>query len=62
MFVNRSGVDRRSERDQRQIYSIDYFMQGSTERRCHDERRKNQRECRTGWVRVSKWVSVEAGI
>ncbi|MFC1815194.1 hypothetical protein ACFL0M_04460 [Thermodesulfobacteriota bacterium] len=58
MLAKRSGVDRRSGRDQRQIYSIDYFMQGGIERRCHDERRKNQRERRKGWVRVSDWISI----
>jgi len=58
MLFNRSGVDRRSEVDRRQVYSIDYFIQGGVERRSGLERRKNRGERRKGWVRVNEWISV----
>ena len=58
MLVKRSGVDRRAEVDRRQVYSIDYFIQGGVERRSGLERRKNRRERRKGWVRVNEWISV----
>jgi len=51
MLFKRSGVDRRSEVDRRQVYSIDGFIQGGVERRSSPERRK-------GWVRVNAWISV----
>jgi len=58
MFLKRTGVDRRSENDRRQIYSIDYFIQGGIERRSGLDRRKNRRERRKNWVRVNEWISV----
>ena len=58
MLFKRSGADRRSEFDQRQVYSIDYFIQGGVERRSDLDRRKNRRERRKGWVRVNEWISV----
>ncbi len=58
MLFDRSGVDRRSEVDRRQVYSIDYFIQGGVERRSGLDRRKNRRERRKGWVRVNEWISV----
>lgn len=58
MLFKRSGADRRSEDDRRQVYSIDYFIQGGVERRSGLDRRKNRRERRKGWVRVNEWISV----
>jgi len=58
MLSKRSGVDRRSEIERRQVYSIDYFIQGGVERRSGLDRRKNRRERRKGWVRVNEWISV----
>ena len=58
MLFKRSGVDRRSEVDRRQVYSIDYFIQGGVERRNGLDPRKNRRERRKGWVRVNEWISV----
>ena len=58
MLSKRSGVDRRSEIERRQVYSIDYFIQGGVERRSGLDRRKNRGERRKGWVRVNEWISV----
>ena len=58
MLIKRSSVDRRSEVDSRQVYSIDYFIQGGVERRSGLGRRKNRRDRRKGWVRVNEWISV----
>ncbi|MEW6672074.1 MAG: hypothetical protein AB1427_10225 [Thermodesulfobacteriota bacterium] len=58
MLFKRSGVDRRAEVDRRQVYSIDYFIQGGVERRSGLDRRKNRRERRKNWVRVNEWISV----
>jgi hypothetical protein len=57
---NRSLMDRRGDRDRRQTYSLDYFMDGGTERRKYGERRVSE-ERRTGWIRVSQWSSVYVG-
>ena len=57
---NRTPIDRRSDRDRRQSYSLDYFLNGGKERRKYGERRVLQ-ERRVGWVRVSKWNSVYVG-
>ena len=58
MLFKRSGVDRRAGVDRRQVYSIDYFIQGGVERRSGMDRRKNRRERRKGWVRIDEWISV----
>lgn len=57
---NRTPIDRRSDRDRRQSYSLDYFLNGGKERRKYGERRVSH-ERRVGWVRVSKWSSVYVG-
>jgi hypothetical protein len=54
----RSGVDRRSGEDRRQAYDLDYFLRGGTERR-HWVERRWRKEMRRGWIRVSKWSSVD---
>ena len=51
------AIDRRSEKDRRTVYNLDYFVNGGMERRVSKERRGHE-ERRTGWVRVSKWSSV----
>ncbi len=51
------AIDRRSEKDRRTVYNLDYFMNGGVERRVSKERR-GQEERRAGWVRVSEWSSV----
>ena len=58
MLFKRSGFDRRTEVDRRQVYSIDYFIQGGVERRNGLERRKNRMERRKSWIRVDDWISV----
>ena len=52
-----AAIDRRSEKDRRTVYNLDYFLNGGVERRVSKERR-GQGERRSGWVRVSKWSSV----
>lgn len=54
----RLGGDRRSGEERRTVYSLDYFLQGRKERRKWVDRRW-RRELRKGWVRVSKWSSVD---
>jgi hypothetical protein len=50
-------LDRRSGEDRRDVYLVDYFTTGGTERRTHRERRRTN-ERRDGCVRVSRWSSV----
>jgi hypothetical protein len=57
---NRTLLDRRGDRDRRQAYSLDYFLNGGKERRTYGERRVSE-ERRIGWIRVSKWSSVYVG-
>lgn len=52
----RSKKDRRSGKDRRDAYSLDYFLEGGAERRRFVERRWRA-EMRKGWVRVSQWRS-----
>jgi len=56
----RSGPDRRSGQDQRQVYDIGYFWHGGTERRHLPERRASS-ELRKGWIRISQWSSMFLG-
>jgi len=51
-----SGTDRRSQKDRRRIYDLDYFFNGGVERRSWLERR-SQAERRVGWERVNRWAS-----
>ena len=53
----RISVDRRSGRDRRNDYSINYFLKGGIERRSWKERRSPS-ERRFGWMRGSDWASV----
>ena len=50
-------LDRRSGEDRRQVYQLNFFANGGTERRTPVERR-NTVERRSGCVKVSKWSSV----
>ena len=52
----RSGVDRRTGEDRRQVVSLDYFETHGVERRKYQDRRVGK-EMRTDWVRVNKWTS-----
>jgi len=54
----RSGIDRRCGDDRRSTYSLDYFLQGGKERRQYVDRRW-RKEMRKGWIRISKWSSVD---
>ena len=54
----RSGMDRRSGEERREVYDLDYFLEGGSERRQFVDRRGDE-ELREGWVRVNKWASME---
>jgi len=57
----RSLTDRRSGADSRRVYSLDYFINGGTERRKYNDRRKSG-ERRSDWMQISQWYSVYAGL
>ncbi len=59
-YFRRSPIDRRGIEDMREVYSLDYFMDGGDERRKYKERRKSG-ERRSHWFRLSKWYSVYVG-
>lgn len=52
-----SIIDRRSGKDRRQAYDLDYLLKGGLERRKGKERR-SEVERRAEWVRVGKWFSI----
>jgi hypothetical protein len=54
----RSGLDRRLGNDRRHSYNLDYFLKGGDERRRYVDRRW-RKEMRSGWVRVTKWSSID---
>lgn len=54
---NDTYLDRRSGDDRRETHSLNYFEDGGIERRTHQERR-NRRERRVGYTRISPWTSV----
>ncbi len=54
----RSGVDRRRGEARRRAYDLDYFLNGGSERRRYVDRRW-RKEMRSGWVRVTKWSSID---
>ncbi|MGE5258737.1 MAG: hypothetical protein ACM3KE_18840 [Hyphomicrobiales bacterium] len=56
-WIERSGRDRRSDRDKRLSESSLEFYSRRTERRKVDERRLSA-ERREGWMRAGKWQSV----
>ena len=53
----RLPFDRRSGKDRRVAYDLEYFQKGGVERRRGKERRSGN-ERRKGWVTVSEWSSV----
>ncbi len=52
-----SFIDRRTEKDRRKGYDLNYMIQGGVERRKIKERR-SPIERRDGWIRVSEWHSI----
>jgi hypothetical protein len=50
-------VDRRLGEDRRQVYDTDYWESGGIERRSVKDRRQ-PKERRDSWVKVSKWSSI----
>ena len=51
------GLDRRSLRDRRQAYDLNYFDGDGVENRKRHERRRRRVEPRKGWDRISDWTS-----
>jgi diguanylate cyclase (GGDEF)-like protein len=56
-MIDRSTRDRRSGKDRRQVYDLEYFFKGGAERRSRRNRR-GAFERRTGWMRIGKWRSI----
>jgi len=56
-WVERSGTERRSDKDKRRGKGRVYFFNGGAERRKTADRRQSV-ERRDGWLRVGKWRSV----
>jgi hypothetical protein len=56
--IKRLASERRSGRDRRRFISMQRFSYNGPERRDAKDRRSRV-ERRDGWVRVSKWSSVE---
>ena len=60
-FLNdfkRTGIDRRTENDRREAYSVDFFSEKIIERRQRADDRRGKQEKRLNWTRVTEWVSV----
>ena len=57
---NRYGIDRRFDNDKRNVYDLNYFLDGGAERRSNRERRGSS-ERRVGWVKTDDWTSVYLG-
>ena len=55
--IRRASSERRSGKDKRRIFSLRRFFYKGPERRVLQDRRAHE-ERRGGWVRVSKWSSV----
>jgi len=51
--------ERRTGNDRRRIFSLHRFFYKGPERRNALYDRRSQEERRDGWVRISKWSSVE---
>ena len=54
-------VDRRSGFDRRDAYSLEYFLNGGTERRSGNDRRSRP-ERRSEWRRITDWSSVSVDL
>ena len=50
--------ERRTGRDRRRVFSLHSFFHKGPERRMAVHDRRLQEERRDGWVRISKWSSV----
>ena len=57
---SRSGFDRRTGMDRRQVHNINRLIDDETQRRSLKERRETD-ELRSEWVRISKWSSMYVG-
>jgi len=57
---SRSGFDRRTGMDRRQVHNINRLINDETQRRSLKERRETD-ELRSDWVRISKWSSMYVG-
>jgi len=55
--IHRTSSERRSVNDRRRIFSPHRFFYKGPEKRVLQDRR-SQEERRDGWVRISKWSSV----
>jgi len=51
--------ERRAGKDRRRIFSLHRFFYQGAEKRNAPYDRRSQKERRDGWVRISKWSSVE---
>jgi hypothetical protein len=51
--------ERRTRKDRRKIFSLHRFFYQGAERRNVLYDRRSKQERRDGWVRISKWSSVE---
>jgi len=56
-WVERTGTERRSDKDKRRADNRGYLFNGGRERRTSSDRRLSA-ERRDGWLRVGKWRSV----
>jgi hypothetical protein len=56
--VLRRFRERRTGKDRRRFFSLDRFFYRGPERRKASNERRSQGERRKGWIRTSKWSSV----
>ena len=56
--IRRASSERRSGKNRRRIHSLHRYFYKGPERRILKDRRTHD-ERRDGWVRISKWSSVE---
>ena len=57
--IRRAALERRCYKDRRRIFSLQRFFYKEPERRKTIHDRRSQQERLDGWVRISKWSSVE---
>jgi hypothetical protein len=55
----RINPERRSGKDRRRIFSLHRFFYKGSERRKALHDRRLQEERRVGWIRISRWSSVD---
>ena len=56
--VFRRFPERRTGKDRRRFFNIRRFFHNGPERRKASHDRRMQKERREGWIRISKWSSV----